>query len=104
MTKDKLLKLLLDHKGEILSGPDLSKKLGVSRNSVWKAINALRKENHKIISVKNKDQIYNALLKLMADFSLYNKLKSQAREYIIQHYDQKLIWNAILAKYREMTK
>ena len=61
-------------------------------------------ENGMIISVKNKDQIYNALLKLMADISLYNKLKSQAREYIIQRYDQKLIWNAILAEYREMIK
>ena len=60
-------------------------------------------ENGMIISVKNKDQIYNALLKLMADLSLYNKLKSQAREYIVQRYDQKLIWNAILAEYRELT-
>ena len=61
-------------------------------------------ENGMIISVKNKNQIYNALLKLMADLSLYNKMKSQAREYIVQHYDQKLIWNAILAEYREMIK
>lgn len=61
-------------------------------------------ENGMIISVKNKDQIYNALLKLMADLSLYNKLKSEAREDIVQRYDQKLIWNAILAEYREMIK
>ena len=61
-------------------------------------------ENGMIISVKNKNQIYNALLKLMADLSLYNKLKSEAREYIVQRYDQKLIWNAILAEYREMIK
>ena len=60
-------------------------------------------ENGMIISVKNKDQIYNALLKLMADLTLYNKMKSQAREYIVQHYDQKLIWNAILEEYRELT-
>lgn len=61
-------------------------------------------ENGMIISVKNRDQIYNALLKLMADLSLYSKMKSQAREYIVQRYDQKLIWNAILAEYREMIK
>lgn len=61
-------------------------------------------ENGMIISVKNKNQIYNALFKLMADLSLYNKMKSQAREDIVQHYDQKLIWNAILAEYREMIK
>ena len=61
-------------------------------------------ENGMIISVKNKDQIYNALLKLMGDLSLYNKMKSEAREDIVQRYDQKLIWNAILAEYREMIK
>ena len=60
-------------------------------------------ENGMIISVKNKDQIYNALLRLMANLSLYNKMKSQAREYIVQRYDQKLIWNATLAEYRELT-
>ena len=60
-------------------------------------------ENGMIISVKNKDQIYNALIKLMSDVNLYNKMKSEARENIVQHYDQKLIWNAILAEYRELT-
>ncbi|HAP94286.1 glycosyltransferase family 4 protein [Epilithonimonas hominis] len=61
-------------------------------------------ENGMIISAKNKDQIYNALLKLMLDVNLYNKMKSEARENIVQHYDQKLIWNAILEEYREMIK
>ncbi len=54
MTKQKLLNLLEHRKGEILSGPELSQELNVSRNSIWKAINALRKEDHDIISVKNK--------------------------------------------------
>ena len=61
-------------------------------------------ENGMIISVKNKNQIYNALIKLMSDVNLYNKMKSEARENIVQRYDQKLIWNAILAEYREMIK
>ena len=61
-------------------------------------------KNGIIISVKNRDEIYNALLKLMSDLNLYNKMKSEARENIVQHYDQKLIWNAILAEYRELTK
>lgn len=60
-------------------------------------------KNGIIISVKNKDQIYNALIKLMSDVNLYNKMKSEARENIVQHYDQKLIWNAILTEYRELT-
>lgn len=60
-------------------------------------------KNGIIISVKNKDQIYNTLIKLMSDVNLYNKMKSEARENIVQHYDQKLIWNAILTEYRELT-
>ncbi len=54
MTKQKLLNLLEQYKGKILSGPELAQQLNVSRNSVWKAINALREDNHDIISVKNK--------------------------------------------------
>lgn len=54
MTKQKLLHLLETHQGDILSGPELSQALNVSRNSIWKAVHALRKDNHDIISVKNK--------------------------------------------------
>ncbi len=37
-----------------LSGQKLAEKLGVSRNAVWKGINALRKDGHEILSGTNR--------------------------------------------------
>ena len=41
-TKERLLSLLEQHKGEYLSGEELAARLQVSRTAVWKAVNALR--------------------------------------------------------------
>ncbi|MCD7742336.1 MAG: biotin--[acetyl-CoA-carboxylase] ligase [Ruminococcus sp.] len=49
--KNKLLALLEQQRGEALSGTALAEQFGVSRNAVWKAINALRDEGHEIESV-----------------------------------------------------
>lgn len=54
MSKDEILSLLEEKRGEILSGNDLKEALGISRNAVWKAINLLKEEGHTIESVKNK--------------------------------------------------
>ncbi len=102
MTKDKLLKLLLDHKGEILSGPDLSKKLGVSRNSVWKAINALRKENHKIISVKNKGYFLEVHSDGLSHHEILKNLGSAGDEYHILILDEIPSTNTYLKDHEEL--
>ena len=39
--KDEVLKELENHKGEYISGGQLSEVLNVSRNSIWKAIKTL---------------------------------------------------------------
>lgn len=39
--------------GENVSGESLAKELGVSRNSVWKAINSLRKDGYDIVGQTN---------------------------------------------------
>lgn len=57
VSKDKILALLEEHKGTILSGNYLSTQLGISRNAIWKSINALRKDGHEITSVKNKGYV-----------------------------------------------
>lgn len=40
--RDKVLNMLAKAEGNYVSGEDLAQRLGVSRNAVWKAINALR--------------------------------------------------------------
>lgn len=52
-TKQKVLFELLAHQGEWLSGDELATDLQISRESIWKAINALKKKNHQIESRKN---------------------------------------------------
>ncbi len=49
-TKQKLLSLFEEHRGEVLSGELLAKQLGISRAAVWKAIKELQRQNHAITS------------------------------------------------------
>lgn len=51
-TKEQVLTILLRHHGEWQSGDQLAQSVGCSRESIWKAINALRKQGHQIESRK----------------------------------------------------
>lgn len=75
MLKDKVLKILSQNKGTCFSGQDIAESCGVSRNAVWKAVNALQKEGIEIISLKNKGYVLseNALLK--SDITLPENVK-----------------------------
>ena len=52
--KERLLPLLQTCSGNFLSGEDAAKLLGVSRNAVWKAVSALKKEGYNIEAVTNR--------------------------------------------------
>lgn len=53
-TKEQMLSLLEQHRGEPLSGAAAAKMLGLSRAAVWKAIEELRKEGYAITAVTNR--------------------------------------------------
>lgn len=53
-TKEAVLKCLIENGTEYISGEVLAEKLGKSRASVWKAINALKKEGYSISAVTNR--------------------------------------------------
>ena len=53
-TKDLVLTALEEHRGDYLSGEELSNSLDISRTSIWKAIKTLREEGHNIEAVTNK--------------------------------------------------
>lgn len=57
-TKEQVLTILLRHHGEWQSGDQLAQSVGCSRESIWKAINALRKQGHQIESRKNRGYCY----------------------------------------------
>jgi len=52
--KSKVLYILEQQKGDIVTGGQLASNLGVSRNAVWKAIGLLRNDGNEIVSIPNK--------------------------------------------------
>lgn len=53
-SRERVLEFLVKNKDEYLSGEDIAKELGISRNAIWKAINDLREAGYIIDAVKNK--------------------------------------------------
>ena len=53
-TKNHVLKILEEQKGETVSGEQLANQLQVSRAAVWKAIQELRKEGYTIDAITNR--------------------------------------------------
>ncbi len=53
-TKNDVLRLLEENKGEPISGQKLAELLGVSRQAIWKAVESLKEDGHIINSSINK--------------------------------------------------
>lgn len=56
-TTEKVLELLEKNKGRYVSGGSIASFLGISRNSVWKAVKALQDKGYEIGAVTNKGYI-----------------------------------------------
>ena len=54
MSREKVLSLLLEQRDSYVSGEEMSRRLGISRAGVWKAVQALREEGCEIDSVPNR--------------------------------------------------
>lgn len=52
--KNNVLAILETNRGKAISGQLIADNLGVSRNAVWKAVNALKEEGYRVISITNK--------------------------------------------------
>ncbi|MCP1997432.1 glycosyltransferase family 4 protein [Flavobacterium sp. HSC-61S13] len=59
-------------------------------------------ENGLIVPVKDVGAIYRSLLKLYEDNDYFQYLKNNARRMITERYEQKLVWNALLAEYNRL--
>jgi glycosyltransferase involved in cell wall biosynthesis len=57
--------------------------------------------NGLIIPVKNEMALSNAMTTLLLDRVLYTKLKNNARKIIVDSYEQKIVWEAILSEYKK---
>lgn len=59
-TKNRILELLEQRRGESISGEHLASILGISRNAVWKAVKELQKDGYQIVAVTNKGYCLSA--------------------------------------------
>ena len=51
--KNQVLEILENNQGNNISGEDIAKALNVTRNAVWKAVNALKHDGYEIASTSN---------------------------------------------------
>lgn len=74
--KDEVLKELENNKGDYISGVQLADNLGVSRNSVWKAIKALEKSGYEINAIPNKGYCLAEKNDILSSYSIKQHLKN----------------------------
>lgn len=86
-TKDSVLKALRKSGDHFISGEDLSKDLGISRTSVWKAINSLREEGYNINAATNKGYILIETDEMITEDSLRAFLPARYKNNGIFVYD-----------------
>lgn len=85
--KDKVAKMLLSNKGDFISGEELSKKLGVSRTSIWKYITKLKKEGYEIESISRKGYKLISFPDILTQTIVEDKLNTEYIGRKIIHYD-----------------
>ena len=74
--KDEVLKELENNKGDYISDGQLADNLGVSRNSVWKAIKALEKSGYEINAIPNKGYCLAEKNDILSSYSIKQHLKN----------------------------
>lgn len=83
--KEKIINILNKNVGKTVSGEEIAKELGVTRNSVWKAINTLKKEGIDIKSSPNSGYILNSSVDVFTSESI-NSFLNKKRKILI--YDE----------------
>lgn len=63
-------------------------------------------ENHNgmIIPVKNTKAIFEAMKEMVENVAFYHQLKENSRKRIVDNYEQKVVWEAILNEYKSLEK
>lgn len=64
----------------------------------------LEGQNGTIIPVKDEAAIFNAMIKVSSNKDYYLVLKTNARKMITSRYEQKMVWEALLAEYKSLEK
>lgn len=61
-------------------------------------------KNGVIVPVKNTNALQEAMMKMMCDLDFYNELQRNARALIVSRYEQKVVWEALLEEYKNISE
>jgi len=94
--KDRVLKELEYNRGKYISGEELAGSLGVSRNSVWKAVKNLQDQGYEILGVPNKGYSLNEISDVISAQGIEKYLESQEGTFDIEVHKQVISTNDLL--------
>ena len=78
--KENILKFLLENTDTYISGQQLAENFGVSRNSVWKAVNQIKADGYTVDSVSNRGYRLSAKSDVLSGNHIKSKLHGEAEE------------------------
>lgn len=74
--KTEILRALESQRGKYISGEELASSFGVSRAAVWKSIESLRKEGHRISATTNKGYMLETVSDILTEEGITSHLKA----------------------------
>ena len=86
--KDKLTELFEQNRGKYLSGEEIAKTLGCSRNAVWKSVKGLQESGYKISAVTNKGYCLEEDTDVISETGIKKYLNDKSKELDIKVYRQ----------------
>lgn len=76
--KKEILEILEANKGTSISGSEIARRLGVSRNAVWKSVKSLQSEGYPILAATNRGYCLAAASDILSEQSIVPFLKTDA--------------------------
>jgi BirA family biotin operon repressor/biotin-[acetyl-CoA-carboxylase] ligase len=94
--QDHLRTLLESNKSVFLSGEEIARRLGVSRNAVWKAIKALQADGYPIQAVPNRGYCLAMSSDVLSESGIRQYLTGEAQSLVLRVYDSVDSTNVLL--------
>jgi BirA family biotin operon repressor/biotin-[acetyl-CoA-carboxylase] ligase len=96
--QDHLRELLESNKSVYLSGEEIARRLGVSRNAVWKAVKALQSDGYPIAAVPNRGYCLAAESDILSESGIRRYLTGEAQDLLLHVYDSVDSTNLVLRR------
>ncbi|MEA4869944.1 MAG: biotin--[acetyl-CoA-carboxylase] ligase [Christensenella sp.] len=94
--QDHLRQLLETNKSTFLSGEEIARRLGVSRNAIWKAIKALQADGYPIQAVPNRGYCLAASSDILSESGIRQYLAGEAQTLDLRVFDSVDSTNLVL--------